>query len=83
MPIMNVSFFLFFLLGVKSKFLHDIDGSFRIPEAKISDWRSWSHYLKIFFFNHVLQLRCTYRAYDAMDEITAAFSISFNPAGTK
>ncbi|CAI9108844.1 OLC1v1008543C1 [Oldenlandia corymbosa var. corymbosa] len=29
------------------------------------------------------QLRCTYRAYDAMDEITAAFSVSFNPAGTK
>ncbi|GKV41283.1 hypothetical protein SLEP1_g48836 [Rubroshorea leprosula] len=28
-------------------------------------------------------LRCTYRAYDAVDEITAAFSISFNPAGTK
>ncbi|KAI5656964.1 hypothetical protein M9H77_25757 [Catharanthus roseus] len=29
------------------------------------------------------QLRCTYRAYDAMDEITAAFSIGFNNAGTK
>nr|XP_009618239.1 telomerase Cajal body protein 1-like [Nicotiana tomentosiformis] len=29
------------------------------------------------------QLRCTYRAYDAMDEIIAAFSIAFNPAGTK
>nr|XP_010908444.1 telomerase Cajal body protein 1 isoform X1 [Elaeis guineensis] len=29
------------------------------------------------------QLRCTYRAYDAMDEITAALSISFNAAGTK
>ncbi|KAL2343960.1 hypothetical protein Fmac_005245 [Flemingia macrophylla] len=29
------------------------------------------------------QLRCTYRAYDAMDEITAAFSIAFNPAGNK
>ncbi|KAM7530718.1 hypothetical protein LguiB_034128 [Lonicera macranthoides] len=29
------------------------------------------------------QLRCTYRAYDAMDEITAAFSIGFNPTGTK
>ncbi|KAI4312109.1 hypothetical protein MLD38_036961 [Melastoma candidum] len=29
------------------------------------------------------QLRCTYRAYDAMDEITAAFSIAFNPAGSK
>lgn len=29
------------------------------------------------------ELRCTYRAYDAMDEITAAFSIAFNPAGTK
>ncbi|KAL3519646.1 hypothetical protein ACH5RR_017795 [Cinchona calisaya] len=29
------------------------------------------------------QLRCTYRAYDAMDEITAAFSIAFNCAGTK
>ncbi|XP_050221046.1 uncharacterized protein LOC126671321 [Mercurialis annua] len=28
-------------------------------------------------------LRCTYRAYDAVDEITAAFSISFNPDGTK
>ncbi|MCH97515.1 telomerase Cajal body protein 1-like, partial [Trifolium medium] len=28
------------------------------------------------------QLRCTYRAYDAMDEITAAFSVAFNPAGT-
>ncbi|XP_021294493.1 telomerase Cajal body protein 1 [Herrania umbratica] len=28
-------------------------------------------------------LRCTYRAYDAVDEITAAFSVSFNPAGTK
>ncbi|KAL0298543.1 UNVERIFIED_CONTAM: Telomerase Cajal body protein 1 [Sesamum radiatum] len=29
------------------------------------------------------QLRCTYRAYDAMDEITAAFSIGFNPNGNK
>lgn len=29
------------------------------------------------------QLRCTYRAYDAMDEIAAAFSVAFNPAGTK
>ncbi|KAJ7946902.1 telomerase Cajal body protein 1 [Quillaja saponaria] len=29
------------------------------------------------------QLRCTYRAYDDMDEITAAFSIAFNPAGSK
>ncbi|XP_059437677.1 uncharacterized protein LOC132170641 [Corylus avellana] len=29
------------------------------------------------------ELRCTYRAYDAMDEIAAAFSIAFNPHGTK
>ncbi|KAJ4976036.1 hypothetical protein NE237_001142 [Protea cynaroides] len=29
------------------------------------------------------QLRCTYRAYDAMDEITAAFSVAFNHAGNK
>ncbi|MED6145142.1 hypothetical protein PIB30_022285 [Stylosanthes scabra] len=29
------------------------------------------------------QLRCTYRAYDNMDEITTAFSVAFNPAGTK
>ncbi|XP_071698164.1 uncharacterized protein [Rutidosis leptorrhynchoides] len=29
------------------------------------------------------QLRCTYRAYDNMDEITAAFSVGFNPSGTK
>ncbi|KAH7857946.1 hypothetical protein Vadar_018194 [Vaccinium darrowii] len=29
------------------------------------------------------ELRCTYRAFDAMDEITAAFSVGFNPAGTK
>ncbi|XAR66391.1 hypothetical protein NMG60_11012613 [Bertholletia excelsa] len=29
------------------------------------------------------ELRCTYRAYDGMDEITAAYSICFNPAGTK
>ncbi|PKI62794.1 hypothetical protein CRG98_016802 [Punica granatum] len=29
------------------------------------------------------QLRCTYRAYDAVDEITAAYSIAFNPSGTK
>ncbi|XP_020242018.1 telomerase Cajal body protein 1 [Asparagus officinalis] len=29
------------------------------------------------------QLRCTYRAYDAMDEITAALSVSFNSSGTK
>ncbi|XP_042412338.1 telomerase Cajal body protein 1-like isoform X2 [Zingiber officinale] len=29
------------------------------------------------------QLRCTYRAYDAMDEITAALSISFNTSGSK
>ncbi|XP_031276764.1 telomerase Cajal body protein 1 [Pistacia vera] len=28
-------------------------------------------------------MRCTYRAYDAVDEITAAISIAFNPAGTK
>ncbi|CAN6457758.1 unnamed protein product [Victoria cruziana] len=29
------------------------------------------------------QLRCTYRAYDNMDEITAAYSVAFNPSGTK
>ncbi|KAK3011110.1 hypothetical protein RJ639_012669 [Escallonia herrerae] len=29
------------------------------------------------------ELRCTYRAYDAMDEISAAFSVGFNPVGTK
>ncbi|PWZ54149.1 hypothetical protein Zm00014a_039302 [Zea mays] len=29
------------------------------------------------------ELRCTYRAYDAMDEITAALSISFNSSGSK
>jgi len=29
------------------------------------------------------ELRCTYRAYDAMDEITAAYSIAFNPSGNK
>uniref|UniRef100_A0A0D9VYR5 Anaphase-promoting complex subunit 4 WD40 domain-containing protein n=1 Tax=Leersia perrieri TaxID=77586 RepID=A0A0D9VYR5_9ORYZ len=29
------------------------------------------------------ELRCTYRAYDAMDEITAALSVSFNSTGTK
>ncbi|KAI8567533.1 hypothetical protein RHMOL_Rhmol02G0129900 [Rhododendron molle] len=29
------------------------------------------------------ELRCTYRAFDAMDEITAAFSVGFNLAGTK
>ncbi|KAB1221888.1 Telomerase Cajal body protein 1 [Morella rubra] len=29
------------------------------------------------------ELRCTYRAYDAMDEISAAFSVAFNPTGTK
>ncbi|PIN18577.1 Guanine nucleotide-binding protein [Handroanthus impetiginosus] len=29
------------------------------------------------------ELRCTYRAYDAMDEITAAISIGFNPNGNK
>uniref|UniRef100_A0ACD6A4T6 Uncharacterized protein n=1 Tax=Avena sativa TaxID=4498 RepID=A0ACD6A4T6_AVESA len=29
------------------------------------------------------ELRCTYRAYDAMDEITAALSISFNSTGSK
>ncbi|CAA6658415.1 unnamed protein product [Spirodela intermedia] len=29
------------------------------------------------------QLRGTYRAYDAMDEITAALSVSFNTSGTK
>ncbi|CAN6986617.1 unnamed protein product [Brassica rapa subsp. trilocularis] len=29
------------------------------------------------------ELRCTYRAYDAMDEITAAFSVGFNPGGNK
>ncbi|KAG8098079.1 hypothetical protein GUJ93_ZPchr0013g36467 [Zizania palustris] len=29
------------------------------------------------------ELRCTYRAYDAMDEITAALSISFNSTGAK
>ncbi|KAK3011111.1 hypothetical protein RJ639_012670, partial [Escallonia herrerae] len=29
------------------------------------------------------ELRCTYRAYDAMDEISAALSVGFNPAGTK
>ncbi|KAK9156095.1 hypothetical protein Sjap_003575 [Stephania japonica] len=28
-------------------------------------------------------LRCTYRAYDSMDEITAALSIAFNPTGSK
>ncbi|CAN1180975.1 Telomerase Cajal body protein 1 [Linum perenne] len=30
-----------------------------------------------------LQLRCTYRAYDVVDEITAAILVAFNPAGTK
>jgi hypothetical protein len=30
-----------------------------------------------------LQLRCTYRAYDAMDEIAAALTISFNSTGSK
>ncbi|KAH9611840.1 hypothetical protein KSS87_019519 [Heliosperma pusillum] len=29
------------------------------------------------------ELRCTYRAYDAMDEITAAYSIAFNPTANK
>ncbi|GLJ48722.1 hypothetical protein SUGI_1027490 [Cryptomeria japonica] len=29
------------------------------------------------------QIRCTYRAYDSMDEITTAFSVAFNPSGTK
>ncbi|CAL9079622.1 unnamed protein product [Musa textilis] len=29
------------------------------------------------------QLRCTYRAYDAMDEITAALSVCFNTSGSK
>ncbi|KAH7650722.1 Guanine nucleotide-binding protein [Dioscorea alata] len=29
------------------------------------------------------QLRCTYRAYNDMDEITAALSVSFNSSGTK
>ncbi|KAJ6841435.1 putative telomerase Cajal body protein 1 [Iris pallida] len=29
------------------------------------------------------QLRCTYRAYDAMDEIAAALSVSFNTPGDK
>ncbi|KAL6637806.1 hypothetical protein ACP70R_025378 [Stipagrostis hirtigluma subsp. patula] len=29
------------------------------------------------------ELRCTYRAYDAMDEITAALSVSFNSTGAK
>ncbi|WCJ31970.1 Transducin/WD40 repeat-like superfamily protein [Euphorbia peplus] len=28
-------------------------------------------------------LHCTYRAYDNVDEITAAFSMAFNPGGTK
>nr|KAJ0205957.1 hypothetical protein LSAT_V11C500261900 [Lactuca sativa] len=28
-------------------------------------------------------LRCTYRAYDAMDETIVAFLIGFNPSGTK
>ncbi|CAI0407235.1 unnamed protein product [Linum tenue] len=28
-------------------------------------------------------LRCTYRAYDSVDEITAAISVAFNPDGTK
>ncbi|CAN1279593.1 Telomerase Cajal body protein 1 [Linum perenne] len=30
-----------------------------------------------------LQLRCTYRAYDVVDEITTAILVAFNPAGTK
>lgn len=29
------------------------------------------------------QLRCSYRAYDAMDEITAAYSVAFNVDGAK
>ena len=29
------------------------------------------------------QLRCTYRAYDAMDEIAAAYSIAFNNSGSR
>ncbi len=27
------------------------------------------------------ELRCTYRAYDAADEVTAAFSLAFDPEG--
>ncbi|KAI7992504.1 hypothetical protein LOK49_LG12G02120 [Camellia lanceoleosa] len=30
-----------------------------------------------------MKLRCTYRAYNDVDEITAAYCIGFNPAGTK
>eukprot|EP00850_Spirogloea_muscicola_P016223 SM000130S27110 [mRNA] locus=s130:186264:190849:- [translate_table: standard] len=30
-----------------------------------------------------LQLRCTYRAYDHLDEVTAAHSLAFTPAGDK
>eukprot|EP00898_Chlorokybus_atmophyticus_P003145 jgi/Chlat1/3831/Chrsp26S03979 len=29
------------------------------------------------------ELRCTYRAYDHLDEVTAAYSIAFNPTGDK
>lgn len=29
------------------------------------------------------QLRCTYRAYDSVDEVTPAYSLAFTPDGSK
>ncbi|KAL5579318.1 hypothetical protein UlMin_011760 [Ulmus minor] len=43
----------------------------------------WYPYMSATGFLCFYYLRCTYRAYDAMDEIAAAFSIAFNPSGTK
>jgi hypothetical protein len=31
----------------------------------------------------IIQLRCTYGAYDVVDEITAALSVSFNSSAAK
>ncbi|KAF3784705.1 Telomerase Cajal body protein 1 [Nymphaea thermarum] len=39
--------------------------------------------ITLFIFGILYLLRCTYRAYDNMDEITAAYSVAFSPSGTK
>jgi len=50
-------------------------------------FHSWVHFLFMIVWPLIMHAEIaaalTYRAYDAVDEITAAISLAFNPAGTK
>lgn len=40
-------------------------------------------FIEVFHHLNLTQLRCTYRKYDQMDEIHAAYGVCFNPSGEK